>query len=156
MPPYTSTVERLPFLTKRATCYSAIPYALALMGSGSLVWLGVQLSWVLNRSTEIKVLGFILAAAGVLLALCCILVFWILLTEVTGFQTSDSGSIRLERSWLPAIATRSAEVLIRLGCVYRVAAPGEGCVRYVVVKAGGAFMPMALELYESLRRRSSS
>jgi hypothetical protein len=151
-----ATVQGLPYLTKRKGMFSAFPYAAALAISVWMVWLGLDSAWSYQRSIDSRILGTILAALGIFLCVCGFLALWILLAEATQFQRNPAGSIVLERLWLPSLEAEHVNLVARLGCVYRLGAPGEACVPYVIVRAGPSFVPMALQLYELLDQQRSS
>lgn len=154
MLPLHAMRKEVAFLTRRSSCYSAIPYVAAVFISGFLVWIGLKLAFFLDRSVDIQIIGIVLVSFGIVFAAVSLLILWILRFEVVAFQFDDVRALAFERQWGSVISgIQSVDLLLKLGCIFRVGAPDGGCVRYVILRTNRiAVLPMALDLYESLLR----
>lgn len=96
--------------------------------------------------------GIVCTLLGFVLLVACLLVLWILATEVIAFEIDRDGSIFLQRLWLkPLTYIKEVRPLIKLGCVFRAGGAKGECVPYVIVWADKKKVtPMPAELYSRL------
>ena len=138
------------YKSKRLCLYSSIVYVAAFAVSIGMTWLGVD-AFIVARQSSMRIAGLAVAIVAVVLILCCLLVLWILVTEVIGFETKPDGSICLQRLWLrPLTHVEQVGLLIRLGCVLRANGSKGECVPYVVLRADQMIVPMPAEIYSRL------
>ena len=137
--------------SRSLSVYSFIPYVLGLGISIGMVWLSVETA-ITNQTPSMKTAAMAMSLLGVALVLTCVLVLWILATEVVAFEIDKGGSIVLRRLWRKPLTCTGVRLLIKLGCVLRANGSKGECVSYVIVRADRQIVPMPTEVYLRLDR----
>lgn len=138
------------YKSKRLSLYSSVLYVLVFGVSLGITWLSAD-TFIAARQSSMKFAGLVAAILGVVLVLACLLVFWILVTEVIGFEIHEDGSMLLQRLWMEPLAhVRQVRLLIKLGCVFRADGAKGECVPYVILWADQRVVPMPTEIYSRL------
>jgi hypothetical protein len=138
------------YKSRRLSLYSSILYVLGFGVSIWITWLSGN-TFIVARQSSMKIAGLVAAVLGIVLVLTCLLVFWILIAEVVGFEIHQDGSISLQRLWLkPMSHVTQVRLLLRIGCVLRADGSRGECVRYVILWADKKLVPMPAEIYSRL------